>query len=228
MDNAQDVERLFSWLKAPMVHYREFAPQIEVAEAVATWPLVHKAAVQAGVTDDTEPAPHGDSAIKERMARERAAMPAAAARAIQESPLPGTAAAPMAAPGAPEAPPTGEAPGRSQGPRVQAERPTPAAEPSPGPIARAAPSRPTPPVAELPAAATQPTHYPAAGRGALFGGEYRGRERKAAPRHPVADRQDRSLDAVFTRLSGGRDRLPDPRERARTSPGLGAVFGRLR
>jgi hypothetical protein len=44
----------------------------------------------------------------------------------------------------------------------------------------------------------------------------------------VADRQDRSLDAVFSRISGARDRLPDPRTRARTSPGLGGVFGRLR
>jgi len=41
MEHTQDVERLFSWLKAPMVHYREFAPQLEVAEAVATWPAAH-------------------------------------------------------------------------------------------------------------------------------------------------------------------------------------------
>ena len=44
----------------------------------------------------------------------------------------------------------------------------------------------------------------------------------------VAAPEDRSLDAVFSRLSGGRDRLPDPRSRARTNPGLGPVFRRLR
>jgi hypothetical protein len=68
MDHTEDVERLFSWLKAPMVHYREFAPQIEVAEAVATWPVVHKAAVQTGATPNTEPGPQGDAGVRERLA----------------------------------------------------------------------------------------------------------------------------------------------------------------
>jgi hypothetical protein len=222
MDHAQDVERLFSWIKAPTVHYREFAPQIEVADAVATWPAVHKAAVQTGVADADQPAPHGDSAIKERMARERATLPAA----VAESPLAATTAAPTAAP-APGGDPTPA--GRRPQPARSESSAGPQAVPPPQPSVSAPPpasgaTRPATPVAEAPAQAGE--------RGALFSGEYRGREREAAPRHtprhPGADRQDRSLDAVFTRLSGGRDRLPDPRERARTTPGLGAIFGRLR
>ena len=65
MDHSEDVERLFSWLKAPQVHYREFAPQRELAEAVATWPVVHRAAVQAGVAAADEPAPEGDTDLPE-------------------------------------------------------------------------------------------------------------------------------------------------------------------
>ena len=90
MEHTQDVERLFSWLKAPMVHYREFAPQLEVAEAVATWPAAHKAAVQTGLAPDTESGPHGDAAARERQARDRRFMPPAAAQAIHDSPMPGT------------------------------------------------------------------------------------------------------------------------------------------
>jgi hypothetical protein len=214
----EDVERLFSWLKAPMVHYREFAPQAELADAVATWPIVHKAAVQTGVAGEEEPAPHGDRVVKERMARDRMAMPAAAARAIRETPLPGTEAASEAVQ-VPDRPvDDGLAPQAVERPPIApAARP---AAPPPQPIARtAAPPPPAQPTAPPPAQARS-TYYPGGGRGALFGGEYRGRERET-PQQPVADRQDRSLDAVFTRLSGGRDRLPDPRERARTTPGLG-------
>jgi len=218
----EDVERLFSWLKAPMVHYREFAPQAELADAVATWPIVHKAAVQTGVAGEEEPAPHGDRVVKERMARDRMAMPAAAARAIRETPLPGTEAASEAVPPPNRPADDGLAPQAVERPPVApAARP---AAPSPEPTARTAAP---PPRQAQSAVPPQSAYYPGGGRGALFGGEYRGREREM-PQQPVADRQDRSLDAVFTRLSGGRDRLPDPRERARTTPGLGSVFGRLR
>src|SRR6266700_1163729 len=47
MDNQDDVERLFSWLKTSYLHYREFATQREVADAVATWPALHRAAAEA-------------------------------------------------------------------------------------------------------------------------------------------------------------------------------------
>src|SRR5437588_10098446 len=75
MDKVEDVERLFSWLKAPMVHYREFAPQREVADAVATWPMAHRAAVQTGMAADNEAGPQGDAAAKERIARDRRTLP---------------------------------------------------------------------------------------------------------------------------------------------------------
>jgi hypothetical protein len=245
MEHTEDVERLFSWLKAPMVRYRDFAPQTEIAEAVATWPSVYKAAVQTGVAVADETAPHGDVAARERIARERRTLPAAVARAIEQTP-PETAPLP--------APPTdgrlsdrpGDRPGdrlaAGLGQRVEAARVEPTAPSSEG----AAPTVPrgivepmmegfeTPPARPEPhesydgepVEAARP--YPARERAGLFAGEYRGRERSARPGNRVADRQDRSLDAVFSRLSGARDRPSDPRARARTSPGLGTVFGRLR
>src|SRR6266852_1121456 len=96
MDNVEDVERLFSWLKAPMVHYREFAPQREVAEAVATWPIAHRAAVQTGIAAGDEPAPQGSTAARERIARDSRSLPTAV-QAVQQNPPPGAEAA--AAPG---------------------------------------------------------------------------------------------------------------------------------
>lgn len=221
MEHTQDVERLFSWLKAPMVHYREFAPQIEVAEAVATWPVVHKAAVQTGVAPDSEPGPHGDAAARERQARDRRFMPVAAAQAIHDTPLPGTEP-PHATPGrladVPAAE-TGARPGIAPPPHDPAE-PTMAGFEDPAPAGGPEIGRP-------------PPTRPAAGgdRRGLFAGEYRERDLQHDSRQRDRDpaRQDRSLDAVFSRLSsGGRERLPDPRERARTTPGLGSVFGRLR
>lgn len=241
MEHTEDVERLFSWLKAPMVHYRDFAPQTEIAEAVATWPSVYKAAVQTGVAVADETAPHGDSAARERIARERRALPAAVARAIEETP-------PETAP--PPAPPTdgrlsdrpGDRLAAGLGQRVEAARVEPTAPSTDGaaptvprdivePVMEgfeAPPTRPEPHESYdgEPVEAARP--YPARERAGLFAGEYRGRERSARPGNRVADRQDRSLDAVFSRLSGARDRPSDPRARARTSPGLGTVFGRLR
>ena len=220
MESSQDVGRLFSWLKAPMVHYREFAPQLEVAEAVATWPSAHKAAVQTGLAPDTESGPHGDAAARERQARDRRFMPAAAAQAIHDSPMPGT-----------EPPPT---PGRLAdvpAAETSAERgaeiaggftPEPATEPSEPRIS----GFDEPATVARPAAAR-----PAAGadRRGLFTGEHRERERDLRRSGGGPDPQDRSLEAVFSRLSGaGGERLPDPRDRARTTPGLGPVFGRLR
>jgi hypothetical protein len=222
MEHSQDVERLFSWLKAPMVRYRDFAPQIEVAEAVATWPVVHKAAVQTGVASDSEPGPHGDAAARERQARDRRFMPVSAALAIHDTPLPGTE-------------PPHETPGQAGtvGRREDVPRPDmaqPPAEPA-EPIMAGFDE----PEIRSPQASRPPPSQPAAGgdRRGLFAGEYRERELEPERNPPQGDRgparQDRSLDAVFSRLSsGGRERLPDPRERARTTPGLGSVFGRLR
>ncbi|MGH7094929.1 MAG: BcsR/BcsP family cellulose biosynthesis protein, partial [Stellaceae bacterium] len=46
MDQGDDVERLFSWLKTPDLRYREFADEREVADAVATWPVLRRAAAE--------------------------------------------------------------------------------------------------------------------------------------------------------------------------------------
>ena len=225
MEHTQDVERLFSWLKAPMVHYREFAPQLEVAEAVATWPAAHKAAVQTGLAPDTESGPHGDAAARERRARDRRFMPPAAAQAIHDSPMPGTEPPPT--PGRLADVPTAETSAERGAEIAGGFTPEPASEPGeprisgfdePAPVARRAPVRPTP---ARPADGTE--------RRGLFTGEHREREQDLRRSGGGPDRQDRSLEAVFSRLSGaGGERLPDPRDRARTTPGLGPVFGRLR
>jgi hypothetical protein len=83
---------------------------------------------------------------------------------------------------------------------------------------------------EAPPPRDQATYQPP-DRGALFRSDSRTIEREAPPpaaRAPA--RQDSSLGAVFNRLSAprDRDRLPDPRNRSRTTPGLGGVFDRLR
>jgi hypothetical protein len=236
MDHSEDVERLFSWLKAPQVHYREFAPQRELAEAVATWPLVHRAAVQTGVAAADEPAPEGDTAAKERILRDRMTLPAQPLQQVVAAPA-ATQAEEPAAETAPQTPAATRAEAAYHEPDETPIGPAPAAPPhetSEPAIAgferpAAAPPRAPPAPAERyePRRAEPAQHYPSPGRGALFSGEYRARER-ARPAAAVADRQDRSLDAVFSRLGGGRDRLPDPRARARTSPGLGPVFNRLR
>jgi hypothetical protein len=231
MEHSQDVERLFSWLKAPMVHYREFAPQVEVAEAVATWPVVHKTAVQTGVAPDTEPAPHGDAAVRERQARDRRFMPPAAARAIHDSPMPGTEA-PHPTAGRLADVPAGEAPASAGQSAVAADQTdlSGRAPPSRGPVEPEMAGFDEPAAAAHPENRRPPARPPASGdRRGLFSGEYREGEGELRPAGRGADRQDRSLEAVFSRLSGGgHDRLPDPRERARTTPGLGPVFGRLR
>jgi hypothetical protein len=242
MDHSEDVERLFSWLKAPQVHYREFAPQREVADAVATWPVVHRTAVQTGVAAANEPAPEGDAAAKERIARDRMTLPTPPVQHVAT----GAAEEPAVLPEAQMS--TGRADDRrhaefgeyapsesaaaDQPVAGAAATPDEAGEPAIAGFEQPATSR-SPRAAQRPqgyepGAAEPARHYPAPERGALFHGEYRGREGAARPAAGVADRQPRSLDAVFSRLGGGRDRLPDPRARARTSPGLGPVFNRLR
>jgi hypothetical protein len=237
MDHSEDVDRLFSWLKAPQVHYREFAPQRELAEAVATWPMVHRAAVETGIAAADEAAPEGAAVAKERLARDRMTLPTPPVQHVATGPA-ATQGEPPEAAAAPPPPEWAET-----GHHEPDETPI-AVEPAPRAAAQHEGSEPVtedfeqpgaPPPRSTPApgeryetrAAEPARHYPSAGREALFSGEYRGGER-LRPAARGADRQDRSLDAVFSRLGGGRDRLPDPRARARTSPGLGHVFNRLR
>jgi hypothetical protein len=108
------------------------------------------------------------------------------------------------------------------------------------PLIQTPPARPTPPAspppAAVPHAAAQPRTSAPAPSGGLLGGAYRENGHGAGPAavettQPTAEGQDRgerSLDAVFGRLSGGRSRLPDPRERLRHIPGLGPPAGRPR
>lgn len=248
MDHSEDVGRLFSWLKAPMVHYREFAPEADVADAVATWPSVHKAAAQSGVAMADEAAPRGSIAARARLARERMTMPEVAVQAMREHAASAAATPPAAAPSE-TVPPLPTAPLhatvvsaepiREAAPRPLPYEPPPtgaAPEPALAGFDEPAPPPPaTSPIFRAPrqesavSETPQPQHYPPRDNAALFGGGYRGPERNLQPRGPaVADRQDRSLGAVFSRLSGAREGLPDPRTRSRTSPGLGTVFGRLR
>ena len=76
-------------------------------------------------------------------------------------------------------------------------------------------------------------------RSGLLGGAYRDSAPGApsqpspaadAPPPPPEGEQggSRSLDSVFGRLAGTRDRLPDPRERPRPGPGTGPSGGRSR
>jgi hypothetical protein len=258
MAQTTDVERLFSWLKTQDLRYREFAAAREVSDAVATWPTLHQAASEAGRADAAV-APAGDTAARERIAREQMTMPPAAAEAIRAAP--------------PNVPPpsAGGRPLSALDRRTQAvppEFPPEAATPSRSPVAPASPTEgaaaamPRAAMADDPAAQERareaaerlrerldaamavnprPSAVPEAGAGAeagappregrFFGGAYRGGG--DAPRAAAEDvaagssRRGHSLDAVFSRLSGGRSRpLPDPRDRSRGS--LGSVFNRLR
>jgi hypothetical protein len=99
------------------------------------------------------------------------------------------------------------------------------------PVTTAAPvtPRPVPPAAPPIAAPVAARPAVPANGGGLLGGAYRqngfnghGTESGAAD-HPAVDGQQRnevSLDAVFGRLSGARERLPDPRDRMRHIRGL--------
>jgi len=111
------------------------------------------------------------------------------------------------------------------------------------PFLQAPPAAPSPPAAPPPVAtsaagpeAQSSENAPAPSSG-LLGGAYRddGQEIGSAAGGPASppvsegqERSERSLDAVFGRLSGGRNRLPDPRERVRHIPGLGPPTGRSR
>jgi len=223
MDQDDDVERLFSWIKTPDLHYREFAAERDVADAVAPWPTprqampepqrevevhqhdaeIHQRDVEShhreAEIDPIEPRPSGRSPLGERLAsifghREPAPQPPTF------DPLP-------------ESPPREEPSG---------EVPWAPAEPSPV-FAHLRKAPPPPPPEPRPAPVREPT----------VDATYRGfeQEDEAAPESapPPSDNGDgRSLDAIFSRVAhtprGGRD------ERKRTSAGsgLGPVFRRLR
>ena len=194
MDQGDDVERLFSWLKTPDLRYREFAGEREVADAVATWPALRRAAAET-VRIDEEEAGTSPQIIEER------GLPEPAPRPV---------------------PPPAEPP---------YERPTPSfhAGEATGEALWAHPAPVPPPRREPPPSGPRRV---SPGRETLFGGTYRGfEEREQAPREPPApgeEASDRSLDAVFSRLSHPARRYREERPRSSGNPGLGPVFRRLR
>jgi hypothetical protein len=211
MDRDDDVERLFSWIKTPDLHYREFAAEREVADAVVTWPVPRDAVAEPDhpgepyepePARETEPPPAGRMPLGDRPSslfgqREPAPEPPAF-RPQEPSPLPLRPTAPEDA---------GEVPWAPEPPR-------------PSPIfARLEPAPPPQPqpVPELP---TEPPED-----------QYRGFEepRNTSPAaEPAHAGEKRSLEAIFTRVAHPAPAPRDDRKRASAGPGLGSVFRRLR
>jgi hypothetical protein len=81
----------------------------------------------------------------------------------------------------------------------------------------------TPPPPPAPVYATVPPPPPTAIPSGLLGGAYRenGGETPAGPAPDAHEERARSLDSVFSRLNGGRARVPHPRDRVSRIPGLG-------
>ncbi|HVC50981.1 MAG TPA: hypothetical protein VND87_03060 [Stellaceae bacterium] len=212
MDQGDDVERLFSWLKTPDLRYREFAGEREVADAVANWPALRRAAAETVRIEEEE---------------EEAGTPPPI---IEERGLPEPPPRPV--------PPLVQPPYERPPPSFQAGEATgeaPWAQPAPPPA-------PVQPPRREPPRFTAPPPEPrrvSPGRETLFGGTYRGfeerdrggEEREEAPREPSApgeEASDRALDAVFSRLSHPARRYREERPRTSGNPGLGPVFRRLR
>lgn len=233
MDRDDDVERLFSWIKTPELHYREFAGEREVADAVASWPAPRDAVTepshpgepeledaeppqQAAPAYEPEPAPAPRPALGERlisMFGHRQTPP-------PEPPPPPVSLPPVPPPSAPPVPVVvvqpsateraGQVPWAPEPPRSSPMfarlEPTP-----PSPARRPEPAPPPPP--------PPPEH------------EYQGfEEPQPAPpaADPAPDTEKRSLDAIFSRVAHPTPAPRDDRKRASAAPGLGPVFRRLR
>ncbi|HEY1798111.1 MAG TPA: hypothetical protein VGG57_18505 [Stellaceae bacterium] len=233
MDRDDDVERLFSWIKTPDLHYREFAAQREVADAVATWPALRDAVPEPNPSD-RHLEPPGGSYDEELLPAERARhfdRPEAVfghhdlhphhvveqpprEEAAREAPWAETAPAPIRHEPAP--PPTYVE--RSAPPPAYVERPAPTVvrrEPPPAAPQRVPQPPSAPPQAQPPAAQ-----------------EYQGFEE--AHETPPDEQQEhegqtRSLDAIFSRVAHQPRAPRDGRSRQSSSgPGLGPVFRRPR
>lgn len=202
MDHANDVEHLFSWLKTPEVRYREFAMEREVPELLLTRP------VPPPIVEPTREASAVSAAASSAAARDQGPRESRERVQANERRVVREAVAPRPVIDRRESPPSR----RSQPSRAYDE-----------PVARREPERYG--SRAVPAAQSYPAE-----RGAQLFRSAQAPERRGAATYedPAPARSERSLDEVFSRLSGSRNRLPDPRDRRRTSPGLGAVFSRLR
>jgi hypothetical protein len=219
-----DVDRLFSWLQTPDLRYREFAGAREVADAVVVSqgrpnkPQVEvpeetpTPKLETAADDHSHEPPAHEPPVREPPARE-------AVRG-QAAPREPTMVAPMPMPPRAETGPFSLGAAGRGAPRQPAPPlPTPSSNP------------PSPPTPSQPSAAAQTA------AGGLLGGAYResGSEGRAAPQasglqnsEEPRKQEARPLDAVFGRLGGGNVRPPDPRERLRHIPGLGASTNRSR
>ncbi|HTZ37439.1 MAG TPA: hypothetical protein VMB84_15510 [Stellaceae bacterium] len=226
MDHDDDVEHLFSWLQTPELRYREFAGAREITDVVVSSQGRANTASAEAVAVQPAPAPAAPPPLE----------PIARAEPVVERGPATIAPVPMAPDAAASA--AGDSPfalgaaGRSALRRPEAPV---AAEPSAAPRAMpAAPMRTAAPAAPAPTPAPPPPPQPAAppsspqpaGGGLLGGADSPGNGTTPPPE--AEPRSQRSLDAVFSRLAGGRSQLPDPRERLRHIPGLGPPPNRPR
>jgi hypothetical protein len=216
MDHDDDVERLFSWIKTPDLHYREFAGERDMADAVATWPLPRQPANETGRPGD-RPEGHAEA---ETMPEPEAG-PEPAPRAAGHSPLGTRLASLFARREAPAEPPVVHPPEpRAPLPEETAGEVPWASEP-PRPSAIFARLEPTSP----------PPHPKPAPEPPPSGEQYHGFEEDrddAVAAEPAHEGEGRSLDAIFSRVAHQpRAQRDDPR-RPTGAAGLGSVFRRLR
>jgi len=203
MDHDDDVERLFSWIRTPDLHYREFASERDVADAVEAWPVPRNAADQTG-----------------HRPRDAEADGAPTSPAPQRTALGGRLASLFRhrePPPPPEPPPVYRQPETHEPPPEH-------------PVDEAAwvpePPRPSPIFARL-----RPAAEPASVQVPPSDADYQGFEEDGAE-PAVAETADpseaRSLDAIFSRLSHPAPTAPQERNGAAVGVGLGSVFRRLR
>jgi len=246
MDHDDDVEHLFSWLQTPELRYREFAGAREITDTVVTWRARAEAeAAAAGNDSAVAEAPETTVAAETSVASvsEPRAAPSPSVQVAAVPAPPSLRPASLArepTPMVPTVPPSPSpasyspgARGRAGSWRPQYEEPVaqPMAPPADIPTTaerQSAPPAP-PPTATSPSAPTR--------GGGLLGGAYRegglnGDGTRSASAAPASESQqrrgERSLDAVFGRLAGGRKPPSDPRERIRHLQGLNIPSDRSR
>jgi hypothetical protein len=208
MDRDDDVERLFSWIKTPDLHYREFAGEREVADAVATWPALRDA-----VTEPSHPGEPDEPSYEHEPPHEAEPRPAARA------PL-GDRLSSLFAHREPPPP---------EPPVVRRPEPPPVAEEAAGEVPWAPESpRPSPVFARLePAPPPEPEPVPEP----PAEDEFRGFDEPQAPppaAEPAQAGQQRPLGAILSRVAHPSPPPRGDRYRAAGAPGLGPVFRRLR
>ncbi|HEX3881729.1 MAG TPA: hypothetical protein VHW66_03660 [Stellaceae bacterium] len=217
MDQDDDVERLFSWIKTPDLHYREFAAGRDVADAVATWPTPRQAA--------PEPAPHSEAEIDQAEAETRPPERRPSGRSPLGERLISIFGHREPAPPAHQQPAFDPLPDNPPHEEHAGDVPWAPAEPSPI-FAHLQPA----PTRRLP---EPPPPPPATAQEPAFDATYRGFEQEGdeAPepaQPPSQDANGRSLDAIFSRVAHTPGNGRDERKQTSGGSGLGPIFRRLR